>query len=101
MLVLSRKLNETILIGENIRVTLLGIDGDKIKIGIDAPKDVKVFREELLEATRSTNKQALDAPIVSFDLSKLKRPPSATGKPDKDNSAAGETRADSDKQTGA
>jgi len=73
MLVLSRKLNETILIGENIRVTLLGIAGDKIKIGVDAPRDVKVFREELLEATKSTNKQALDAPIVSFDLSKIKK----------------------------
>ena len=75
MLVLSRKLNETILIGDDIRVTLLGIDSDKIKIGIDAPKDIKVFREELLEATRTTNKQALDAPIISFDLSKMKKPP--------------------------
>lgn len=74
MLVLSRKLNETIVIGDNVRVTLLGIDGDKIKLGIDAPRDVRVFREELLEATRSTNKQALDAPVVSFDLSKMRKP---------------------------
>ena len=73
MLVLSRKLNETIVIGEEIRVTLLGVEGDKIKIGIDAPRDIKVFREELLEATRSTNVQALDAPLVSFDLSKMKK----------------------------
>ena len=72
MLVLSRKINETIVIGEDVRVTLLGIDGDKIKIGIDAPKSTKIFREELLEATKSTNKQALNAPVVTFDLSKIK-----------------------------
>ena len=77
MLVLSRKLNETIIIGDNIRVTLLGIDGDKIKVGVDAPRDIKVFREELIEATKSTNKEALSAPIVSFDLSKMKKTPPA------------------------
>ena len=66
MLVLSRKINETVLIGDDIRVTLLGIDGDKIKIGIDAPRAMKVFREELVEATKNTNLQALNAPMVTF-----------------------------------
>ena len=80
MLVLSRKLNETILIGENIRITLLGIDGDKIKLGIDAPRNVKVFREELLEATKMTNKQALAAPVVSFDLTKINKAVSVDSK---------------------
>ena len=80
MLVLSRKLNETILIGDTVRVTLLGIEGDKIKIGVDAPRDVKIFREELVEATKNTNQQALAAPIVSFDLSKIKKPAAAKQK---------------------
>ena len=72
MLVLSRKINETIIIGDDIKVTLLGIEGDKVKLGIDAPRATRIFREELLEATRSTNQQALSAPLVTFDLSKLK-----------------------------
>ena len=74
MLVLSRKVNETIRIGDDVRVTLLGVDGDKIKIGIEAPKTTKIFREELLEATKNTNLQALNAPVVSFDLSRRKKP---------------------------
>ena len=72
MLVLSRKINETILIGNDIRVTLLGIEGDKIKIGIDAPKSMRIFREELIEAIRSTNKEALNAPNVTFDFGQKK-----------------------------
>ena len=48
MLVLSRKLNEKILIDNNICITLLGIRGNQVRIGIDAPDSVGIFREEIL-----------------------------------------------------
>ena len=73
MLVLSRKINETILIGDDVKVTLLAVEGDKIKLGIDAPRHIKIFREELLRATIDINQQALNAPLVSFDLSSLRK----------------------------
>lgn len=48
MLVLSRKVGEKILIGENIVVTLVEIDRGKVRVGIEAPKDVPVWRDELV-----------------------------------------------------
>lgn len=47
MLVLKRNLMQSIEIGENIRVTVVEIKGDTVKLGVDAPKDIKVWREEL------------------------------------------------------
>ncbi len=47
MLVLTRRLGETLVIGDNVRITVLGINGNQIKVGIDAPKDVSVDREEV------------------------------------------------------
>jgi carbon storage regulator len=48
MLVLSRKLGEKIYIGDNVCITVVDIDRGKIRLGIEAPRDVKIFREELL-----------------------------------------------------
>ena len=48
MLVLSRKLGEKICIGENICITVVDIDRGKIRLGIEAPRDVPIFRQELL-----------------------------------------------------
>ena len=49
MLILSRKADEKIVIGEEVEVTILSIRGSQVKLGIEAPKDVHVFREEIRE----------------------------------------------------
>ncbi len=49
MLVLSRKLGEKVVIGENVTLTVVKIDGDKVRLGIEAPRDVPIVRTELLK----------------------------------------------------
>lgn len=60
MLVLSRKKNESIMIGEKIEVKILSVDGDQVKLGIVAPKDVKVHRSEVYELIQEQNREALN-----------------------------------------
>ena len=57
MLVVTRKTDESLIISDNIEITVLEIGKDKVKIGINAPKEVKVIRSELKDA-RQTNEQA-------------------------------------------
>jgi carbon storage regulator len=52
MLVLSRKLNETIVIDGNIRVTVVGVRGNQVRLGIEAPESVAIFRKELFDRSR-------------------------------------------------
>jgi carbon storage regulator len=54
MLVLSRKLGEKIFIGDNICITVVDIDRGKIRLGIEAPRDVAIYRQELLPAGQAT-----------------------------------------------
>jgi len=56
MLVLSRKKNESIIINDNITVTVIEIRGDKVRLGIEAPKDVTVHRREVYDAIQSQSK---------------------------------------------
>lgn len=60
MLVLSRKKTESIMIGDHIEVKILSIEGDQVKLGIVAPKSVKVHRAEVFEAIQEQNKEALN-----------------------------------------
>ncbi len=68
MLVLSRKTDEAIIVGDAIKVTVLGIDGDKVKLGIEAPISMRILREELIRQTGEENINALNSPLVTFDL---------------------------------
>jgi carbon storage regulator len=58
MLVLSRKPNESIVIRDDIVITVIDVRGDKVRLGFDAPKDVPVHRQEVYEAIKRENEQA-------------------------------------------
>lgn len=68
MLVVTRKTEESIIIADNIEVTVLEVAKDRVKLGISAPKDIKIIRNELkhaqetnLESSKAVSKEALDA----------------------------------------
>ena len=58
MLVLGRKINESLVIGDEIVVTVLAVDGDKVKIGINAPSNVRILRQELYDTIKEENLRA-------------------------------------------
>jgi carbon storage regulator len=60
MLILSRKKSEEIVIGDNIRITVVEIRGDKVRLGIDAPKDVSVHRKEVKDAIDGESERKSD-----------------------------------------
>jgi carbon storage regulator len=62
MLILSRKKGQSIIIDDNIEVFVIGHEGDQVKIGINAPSHVKIYRKEVLESIRESNKEALASP---------------------------------------
>ena len=71
MLVLTRKPGERLVIGDNIVITVVEVKGDNIRIGIDAPREVKVYRGEIYDAIVAENRQAALTQDIS-GLDKLK-----------------------------
>ncbi|MDM5220525.1 carbon storage regulator CsrA [Peribacillus sp. NJ11] len=58
MLVLTRKLNESIMIGDDIEITILSVEGEQIKLGINAPKNVDIHRKEIYLSIQQENNEA-------------------------------------------
>ncbi len=64
MLILTRKINESIMIGDNIEVVVLEVRGDQVKIGIRAPRSIAVFRTEVYKEIQEQNKKASQTPSL-------------------------------------
>ena len=74
MLALARKVNQSIVIGNDIEVTLLEIKGDQIKIGINAPKSVPIYRKEIFAQIQEENKSAMHQKLGSYSSRKSRGP---------------------------
>lgn len=73
MLVLSRRIGETIVIDEKIEITVVDVQGDMVKIGINAPRDISIFRQEIYQEIQAENLRASQNLIKNKDgLKKMK-----------------------------
>ena len=73
MLILSRKLDEAIWIGDNVKIKIMGIEKGTVKIGIEAPSDITILRQELKDAVAKVNQEASSAAGELSDLQEFMR----------------------------
>lgn len=85
MLVLRRKVGEAIVISEGIRVKVISVQGDQVKLGIEAPQHVSVYRQEIYDAIQEENREAA-AQQLSMNLLQLKELGSSFPKKNKEKS---------------
>jgi carbon storage regulator len=71
MLALSRKIGESIMIGNEIEISVLEIKGDQVKLGISAPKSIPVYRREIYIQIQDANKEAAESTVSVDELRKL------------------------------
>jgi carbon storage regulator len=71
MLVLTRKLGESIAIDDHIKIVVVQIKGKQVRLGIQAPKETKIHREEVYAAIQEQNKEAASTPVGMAQVSKI------------------------------
>lgn len=71
MLVLARRLNQSIMIGEDVEIVIVDIKGDQVKLGIKAPRNVSIQRAEILQEIQEENRNAVNSTINPQTLDKL------------------------------
>ena len=72
MLVLTRKQGQSFLLGSSIEITILEVNGDKVRVAIDAPREVSILRKELAEAAIANQESRISAPLSPGSLAGLK-----------------------------
>jgi carbon storage regulator len=65
MLILTRRVGEAVMIGDEVTVTVLGVKGNQVRVGVDAPKSVSVHREEIYERIQREEKGEGDLPVAA------------------------------------
>jgi len=70
MLVLTRKVDECVMIGDDVEVMVVGLEGDQVKIGIEAPRDIPIHRKEVYEEIQQENIAAAQAPGASDETTR-------------------------------
>ena len=63
MLILTRRVSESLMIGDDVTITVLGVKGNQVRLGVNAPKDVSVHREEIYERIRAEGSTEAEGPV--------------------------------------